>query len=120
MYQRAASTVLYSGVVAPSGKWLGSMPRSMKRAKVARTRLATPGRPVARARPGSEIMVSRPQSSNHGYPAITESPSGESGSGRFTTNWSAASTSCFTHSGAWAALGAAFSQRDWIAEAYLP
>ena len=66
MYQSAASAVLYSGVAAPSGKRFGSMPPSMKRAKVASTRFATSGRPVASARPGSEIIVSRPQSSNQG------------------------------------------------------
>ena len=50
---------------------------------------------------------------------MTESPSGESGSGRFTTNWLDAKTSCLTHVGGCAALGAAFSHRAWVAAAYL-
>jgi len=52
------------------------------------------------------------------YPAITESPSGESGSGRFTTNWSAA-VPAVHHSGAWLRLGG-LPHADWIAEALLP
>ena len=65
-YQRVASTVLYSGVSPASGNRLGSMPRSTNAANVRRTRAAISPRPVASVSPGSAIMVSRPQSPNHG------------------------------------------------------
>jgi len=62
----AASTVLYSGGSPPSGKRLGSIPRSVCCAKVRRIAAASSMRPVGIVRPGSAIMVSRPQSLNHG------------------------------------------------------
>jgi len=65
-YQRVASTVLYSGGSDPSGNRLGIIPWSTWPAKVRSRLRATSGRPVQRLMPGSEIMVSRPQSPNHG------------------------------------------------------
>src|SRR5207247_733544 len=76
------------------------MPWSTCRANVDRMARATSGRPVASVSPGSEIIVSRPQSLNHGYPAITVRPCGSNMFARSTTNASAASTSRRTQSGA--------------------
>src|SRR3989449_410223 len=76
------------------------MPWSTCRANVDRMARATSGRPVASVNPGSEIIVSRPQSLNQGYPAITVRPCGSNMFARSTTNASAASTSCRTQSGA--------------------
>ncbi len=63
-YQSVASAVLYSGAWPPSGKRFGNIPRSTKRANVVRIFRATSGRPAASVRPGSAIIVSRPQSPN--------------------------------------------------------
>ena len=61
-----ASTVLYSGFPPASGKLFGSIPPSTNCANASRICLATSGRPVASVNPGSAIIVSRPQSPNHG------------------------------------------------------
>ena len=58
------------------------------------------GRPVASVRPGKLIMVSRPQSPNQGYPAITDWPSGTLASGRAKMKASAASARRAIHGGA--------------------
>ena len=52
MHQSVASTVLYSGGSPASGKRLGSMPRSTKRAKVRRMRAADLGPAGGQRQPG--------------------------------------------------------------------
>ena len=67
MNQSAASTVLYSGSAsALDGKSLGSRPSATQRPNARRTAAPSAERPVARVRPGRAIIVSRPQSLNHG------------------------------------------------------
>ena len=61
-------------------------------------------------------MVSRPQSPNQWYPAITDIASGSAASGRRTTNWSAASASRSTQPGAPA--GCAARQRASTADSW--
>ena len=65
-YQRLASTVLYSGTSPASGNRFGSMPWLTNLPKVRSTLAAIALRPVASVRPGSAIIVSRPQSLNQG------------------------------------------------------
>ena len=65
-YQSAASTVLYSGALPASGKTLGSIPPSTNGAKPRTIASATSTRRLAMSKPGSAIIVSRPQSLNHG------------------------------------------------------
>src|SRR5260370_625366 len=108
-YQMDASIALYSGRLPASGKLFGNIPPSAKRAYVRRTFRATSGRPVARERPASATMVSRPQSANQWYPAITERAPGSSGRARCTMNWSAARMSWRIHP---SAFSVAFGKAD--------
>lgn len=63
--------MLYSGCSPTLGKRFGTMPSDTCSAKEAITCHATSNRPVTRQRPGNEMNVSRPQSVNQGYPAMT-------------------------------------------------
>ncbi len=65
-YQSEASTELYSGTEAPSGKRFGSIPSETAEAHSTRIRRASSSRPEAMQRPRIEMNVSRPQSVNQG------------------------------------------------------
>jgi len=69
--QSEASIVLYSGYAPTAGKRFGTIPSDTCAAKEAMTCHVTSNRSVTRQRPGNEVKVSRPQSVNQGYPAIT-------------------------------------------------
>ncbi len=77
-----ASAELYMGFSPPSGNRFGRSPFFTYLANVLRMLLHSANRPVTIVAPASAIMVSRPQSSKNGYPAIILLPFVES---RFTT-----------------------------------
>ena len=59
--------MLYSGVTPEvDGKSLGSSPSATQRPYARRIAAPSADRPVARVNPGNAIIVSRPQSLNHG------------------------------------------------------
>jgi len=69
-----ASTALYSGASPRSGKRFGSMPSDTLPDHAVRIACATARRPRASVRPRIAMNVSRPQSVNHGYPAMIVLP----------------------------------------------
>ena len=69
MYKREASTVLYIGSIPPSGKRLGISPLLICFINVLKISLASSNLFVLMQLPSTANIVSRPQSSNHGYPA---------------------------------------------------
>lgn len=88
---RVASTVLYSGSGPTSGKRFGSIPPPTLAAKARRIPRASSKRPVESVRPGSAIIVSRPQSLNQCYPAMIVWPPP-----RLMTNCAAARSSALS------------------------
>ena len=66
MNHSEASIVLYSAGPPASGKRFGINPSDAFDANVRNTPAASAARPVASSNPGSAIIVSRPQSVNHG------------------------------------------------------
>ena len=83
---RGASTLLSNHGSPGDGKRFGSSPSFSKWARERKMAAASSKRPVSKQSPGNEINASRPQSANHGYPAIMLVPRAPSGSGRSTMN----------------------------------
>src|SRR5690606_24649690 len=89
-YHNAASTVLYPGSPPSSGNMLGTRPYLTYLLQAARISAASSYLPVSSVSPGSEIIVSLPQSVNQGYPAMMVFEPVER---LFTIKWSALLTS---------------------------
>src|SRR5438094_818562 len=73
-YQSEASTELYSGFAPWSGKRFGNMPSDTLFAQASKMSRASVSLPVAMQSPRNAMNVSRPQSVNHGYPAMMVLP----------------------------------------------